>query len=154
MNRCSTLGDMKPFHVISFLCGAGVMLGFSTLRGSDPSHHTYELRLYHVHSGKIDTQSALRRSHRRDFQTAQHEEHRLLGAGRCAKFAKPFHLHSGASKPSKSGGELGRLPSRSGMEKGEDRIGSKRAASGSDRSVIHGPDWLFGVELVECQKWK
>ena len=44
---------MKKFHVVSFLCGAAVMLGFSTLRGSDSSHHIYELRLYHVHPGKI-----------------------------------------------------------------------------------------------------
>ena len=58
MNRRSTLGDMKTFHVVSFLCGAAVMLGFSTLRGSDPSHHIYELRLYHVHPGKMDALKA------------------------------------------------------------------------------------------------
>jgi hypothetical protein len=49
---------MKTFHVVSFLCGAAVMLGFSTLGGSDASHHTYELRLYHVHPGKIDALKA------------------------------------------------------------------------------------------------
>jgi NIPSNAP len=49
---------MKKFHVVSFLCGTAVMLGFSTLRGSDPSHHIYELRLYHVHPGKIDALKA------------------------------------------------------------------------------------------------
>jgi hypothetical protein len=58
MNRHSTLGDMKTFHVVSFLCGAAAMLGFSTLRGSDPSRHIYELRLYHVHPGKIDALKA------------------------------------------------------------------------------------------------
>ncbi len=34
------------------------MLGFSTLRGSDPSHHNYELRMYHVRPGKIDALKA------------------------------------------------------------------------------------------------
>ena len=29
------------------------MLGFSTLRGSDPSHHIYEVRLCHVHPDAI-----------------------------------------------------------------------------------------------------
>ncbi len=39
--------------ILSFLCGAGVMLGLSTLHGSNASHHVYELRLYHVNPGKI-----------------------------------------------------------------------------------------------------
>src|SRR5262245_1879878 len=43
---------------LSFLCGAVVMLGFSSLMGSNPSHHVYELRLYHVHEGKMDTLKA------------------------------------------------------------------------------------------------
>jgi len=50
----SILNYMKPYYVLSFLCGAALMLGFSTLRGSNPSHHVYELRLYHVHEGKMD----------------------------------------------------------------------------------------------------
>jgi len=49
---------MKTFHVVSFLCGAAMMLGFSTLRGSDPSHHIYELRIYHVRLGKMDALKA------------------------------------------------------------------------------------------------
>jgi hypothetical protein len=53
-NRRSNLGDMRASYVLSFLCGAAVMLGFNTLRGSDPSHHVYELRLYHVHEGKMN----------------------------------------------------------------------------------------------------
>ena len=42
--------------VLPFLFGALVMLGFSTLRGSNaqPPHHVYELRLYHVNAGKMD----------------------------------------------------------------------------------------------------
>ena len=43
---------MKTF--LSFLCGAAVMLGVSRLSGSNPSHHVYELRMYHVLPGKID----------------------------------------------------------------------------------------------------
>jgi hypothetical protein len=45
---------MKPSCVLPFLCGAAVMLGLSALGGSNPSHHVYELRLYHLHEGKMD----------------------------------------------------------------------------------------------------
>ena len=60
MNRRSILGDMKASYVLSFLCGAAVMLGFSTLRGSNAEspHHVYELRLYHVNEGKMDALKA------------------------------------------------------------------------------------------------
>jgi NIPSNAP len=55
----SILNYMKPYYVLSFLCGAAVMLGFSTLTGSTtPPHHVYELRLYHVHEGKMDALKA------------------------------------------------------------------------------------------------
>ena len=39
-----------------FLCGAAVMLGLSTLSGSNAEspHHVYELRLYHVNEGKMN----------------------------------------------------------------------------------------------------
>ena len=51
---------LKPSNVLFFLCGAAVMLGYSTLRGSNeqPPHHVYELRLYHVHEGKMDALKA------------------------------------------------------------------------------------------------
>jgi hypothetical protein len=51
---------MKPSYVLFFLCGAAVMLAFSTLRGSNaqPPRHVYELRLYHVHEGKMDALKA------------------------------------------------------------------------------------------------
>jgi hypothetical protein len=54
------LGDMKASHVLSFLCGVVVMIGFSTLKGSnaESAHQVYELRLYHVHSGKMDALKA------------------------------------------------------------------------------------------------
>ena len=47
-------------YVLSFLCGAAIMLGFSTLRGSNAEspHHVYELRLYHVNEGKMDALKA------------------------------------------------------------------------------------------------
>jgi NIPSNAP len=54
----SMVPRMKAFHILSFLSGAAVMLGFSTLRGSDCSHHVYELRMYHVHAGKMDALKA------------------------------------------------------------------------------------------------
>jgi NIPSNAP len=43
---------MKMF--LCFLWGAAVMLGLQALNGSNPSYHVYELRLYHVHEGKMD----------------------------------------------------------------------------------------------------
>src|SRR5947199_6163739 len=56
--------NMKMF--LSFLCGAALMLGFSVLRGAadaESRHHVYELRLYHVHEGKIDALKARYRDH-------------------------------------------------------------------------------------------
>ena len=47
----TTMPNMKT--LLSFLCGAGVMLGVSALHGSNPAHHVYELRLYHVNPGKM-----------------------------------------------------------------------------------------------------
>jgi hypothetical protein len=49
---------MKASYVLSFLCGVALMLAYSTLRGSDFSHHVYELRMYHVHRGKMDALKA------------------------------------------------------------------------------------------------
>jgi hypothetical protein len=56
---------MKLSYVLFFFCGAAVMLGFSTLRGSnaEPPSHVYELRLYHAHEGKIDALIARFRDH-------------------------------------------------------------------------------------------
>ena len=58
-------GGMKPPHVISFVVGVAVMLGFNSLRGSNPesSHHVYELRMYHVNEGKMDELRARFRDH-------------------------------------------------------------------------------------------
>src|SRR5262245_2046885 len=41
--------------ILSFLCGATVIIGFNML-GAPPnrSHHVYELRMYHVNPGKMD----------------------------------------------------------------------------------------------------
>jgi hypothetical protein len=52
---------MKVSYVLCFFCGAAVMLGFSALRGAadaESRHHVYELRLYHVHEGKMDALKA------------------------------------------------------------------------------------------------
>ena len=56
MNHDCILRDMKMF--VCFLCGAAMILSFNALRGADPSHHVYELRLYHVHEGKMDALKA------------------------------------------------------------------------------------------------
>ena len=43
--------------ILSFVCGAAAILGFQSL-ASNPSHHVYELRLYHVNPDKMDALSA------------------------------------------------------------------------------------------------
>jgi hypothetical protein len=59
-NVAVSLGNMKPAYLLCFLCGAGVMLGFSTLKkaNAESRHHVYELRLYHVNEGKIEALKA------------------------------------------------------------------------------------------------
>jgi hypothetical protein len=52
------LGDMKAFCVLFFLCAAAVMLGFNALSASNSPQHVYELRLYHVHEGKMEALKA------------------------------------------------------------------------------------------------
>ena len=52
MNHSCNLRDMKM--LLSFLCGAAVAFGFTAVGGSNSVHHVYELRMYQVHSGKID----------------------------------------------------------------------------------------------------
>src|SRR5438132_5213864 len=51
---------MKVSYLLSFFCGAAVMLGFGTLGGSnvESPHHVYELRMYHVKEGKMDALKA------------------------------------------------------------------------------------------------
>lgn len=52
---------MKMF--LSFVCGAVLMLGFNAMRGANPSHHVYELRMYHVYQGKTEALQARFRDH-------------------------------------------------------------------------------------------
>jgi hypothetical protein len=56
LNRRRIVGDMKASHLIFFVFGVVVMFGFTTLRGSNAEspRHVYELRMYHVNSGKMD----------------------------------------------------------------------------------------------------
>jgi len=48
------LGGIKTLSLLSFIGGVAVTLGFSNHGGSKTSQHVYELRLYHVHEGKMD----------------------------------------------------------------------------------------------------
>ena len=51
---------LKPSYLLFFLCGAAVMLAVTRLRASnsEPSHHVYELRLYHAKEGKMNALKA------------------------------------------------------------------------------------------------
>ncbi len=64
-NRRRIFGAMKPWYLMSFLCGVAVMLGLNTLGGSnaEAAHHVYELRLYHPNAGKLDELKARFRDH-------------------------------------------------------------------------------------------
>ena len=52
------LSGIKAWSLLSFIGGAAMTLGISNLGGSNPSHHVYELRLYHVNEGKMDALKA------------------------------------------------------------------------------------------------
>ena len=60
-NRKTDQRNMKIF--LSFVCGAAVVFGFNALRGANPSHHVYELRMYHVNPGKTEALQARFRDH-------------------------------------------------------------------------------------------
>lgn len=51
---------MKTSYFFAFFCGSVAMLGICSLRGSNPEtpRHVYELRLYHVHEGRMDALKA------------------------------------------------------------------------------------------------
>jgi hypothetical protein len=49
---------MRTRYFLFFLCGAAMMLGFSALSGPNPSHHVYELRMYHVNAGRMEALKA------------------------------------------------------------------------------------------------
>src|SRR6201987_4050486 len=44
--------------LVAFVCGAVLMLGFSSLSSSNYTQHVYELRMYHVNPGKMDALKA------------------------------------------------------------------------------------------------
>src|SRR5947209_16210853 len=45
---------MKARYLLCFLSGVALMLAYSTLGQSKPQRHVYELRMYHVHPGKME----------------------------------------------------------------------------------------------------
>ena len=49
------LSGIKTLSLLSFIGGVAVTLGFSNLGGSKTSQHVYELRMYHVNEGKMDS---------------------------------------------------------------------------------------------------
>jgi NIPSNAP len=48
------LSGITTLSLLSFIVGAAVTLGFSSLAASKTSQHVYELRMYHVNEGKMD----------------------------------------------------------------------------------------------------
>jgi hypothetical protein len=54
---------LKPFYLLSILCGVALVSAFTTLGQSTPSQHVYELRMYHVNEGKMDALVARFRDH-------------------------------------------------------------------------------------------
>lgn len=54
---------MRPLYVLSFLCGAAVIIAFKAFSAADSPHHVYELRIYHPNEGKTETLQARFRDH-------------------------------------------------------------------------------------------
>jgi hypothetical protein len=50
----ANLNSIKILCLLSFMGGAAVTMGFSSLSRSNPPAHVYELRLYQVNEGKMD----------------------------------------------------------------------------------------------------
>src|SRR4029078_9295508 len=51
-------GNLKAAYVLCFFCGVAVMLGYTTMGGSNSRHHVYELRMYHVNTDKMEALKA------------------------------------------------------------------------------------------------
>ncbi len=68
---------MKTSYALSFLCGVAVMFGFNALSGSNPPHHVYELRMYHVNEGKTEALQA----RFRDYTDAIFKRHNMKSVG-------------------------------------------------------------------------
>ena len=57
---------MKPSHLISFLAGALIALGVTTIGQSQaqtPANHVYQLRMYHLNPGKMQATQDRFRNH-------------------------------------------------------------------------------------------
>jgi hypothetical protein len=68
---------MKTTCVLSFICGVAVMFGFNALSESNPPHHVYELRMYHVNEGKTEALQA----RFRDYTDAIFKRHNMKSVG-------------------------------------------------------------------------
>ena len=49
----SKIRGRNKSYALSFLLGVAVTLALTTFGASSPSHHVYELRMYHVNEGKM-----------------------------------------------------------------------------------------------------
>jgi len=58
--RAMSASPLKSSYLLGILCGAALMLAIVRLPASSPqpTHHVYELRLYHVEEGKMDALKA------------------------------------------------------------------------------------------------
>ena len=54
----SRLYSARYENVCLFSLWVAMTLGFNALHGANLSHHVYELRMYHVHEGKMDALKA------------------------------------------------------------------------------------------------
>ena len=68
---------MKTPYVLSFLGGAALMFGFTTLAVSKAPNHVYELRMYHVNEGKTEALQA----RFRDYTDAIFKRHNMKSVG-------------------------------------------------------------------------
>lgn len=139
------LRDMKTRYVLSFLSGAVVMLGFSTLSGSN-LHITFTSCACITFPRAKWTLSKLGLA---ITPTRSSSGHNMKSVGYWVPEDAPSSQNLVIyilEHPSRQEAEKNWAASKpTGMEEGESRIGSKRATGGPHRPLLYGADQLFGA---------
>ena len=130
-----------------FFCGAALTLGFNALLGTNPSHHVFELRVYHVNHGKTEPLQARFRDH----TDAIFKRYNMKSIGYWVPEDEPASQNVFIyilEHPSRQEAEKNWAAFQADPEwKKEGRVGGARGTGGSYRSLFHGSDQLFSAQL-------
>ena len=139
------LRSMKAFYILSFLSGAATMLGFNMLGGSNSPHHVYELRMYHVHEGKMDALKARFGDH----TDAIFKRHNMKSIGYWSPEDAPGSQNLFIyilEHPSRQEAEKNWAAFQADPE--WQKVKAESEAHGPYRPIFHGPNQLFSSQLV------